>query len=137
MSQEESQEELFNRLLTDLEKSPEEIPASIFAAFKVPLPSLTQAALSFHCRSLNIIKVMKSGIFYKAGLRGRPLPGKNSYKVYFLKDFAKFILAATYFITSELTSGEFLNKLEESFRDLKPFDEAIEQIRKCETIAKI
>jgi hypothetical protein len=39
MSQEESQEELFDRLLTDLEKSPEEIPASIFAAYKVPLPS--------------------------------------------------------------------------------------------------
>ena len=80
MPREETQEELFDRLLADLEKSPEEIPASIFAAFKEPLPSLTQEALSFHCRSQDIIKVMKSGIFCQGGLKGKPLPGGKSYR---------------------------------------------------------
>jgi hypothetical protein len=137
MSREETQEELFDRLLADLEKSPEEIPAAFFAAFKEPLPSLTQEALSFHCKRENIIKVMKSGIFCMGGLKGKPLPGGKSYKIYPLEDLAAFILTATYYITGEIPSGEFLNKLEESFRDPKPFDEAIEQIEKLENIAKI
>jgi hypothetical protein len=134
MPREDTQEELFDRLLADLEKSPEEIPASFFAAFKEPLPSLTQEALSFHCSSHNIIKVMKSGIFCKGGLKPTSPLRKNSY---FFEDLAAFILTATYYITGEIPSGEFLNKLEESFRDPKPFDEAIEQIEKLENIAKI
>ncbi len=137
MSQEESQEELFDRLLTDLEKCPEEIPSSFFAAFKEPLPSLTQEALSFHCRSQDIVKVMKSGIFCMGGLKGKPLPGGKSYKVYFFEDLAAFILSATYYITGEIPSGEFLNNVEKLFRDPKPFDEAIEQIEKLANIAKI
>ena len=131
MSQEESQEELFNRLLTDLEESPEKFPASIFAAIKTPLPSLTRAALSVDCRSFDIIKTMKSGIFFLGGLKGRKLPGKNIHKVYFFKDLAYFILRATNIITK----GELLKRLEESCRRPKPFDEAIKQIEKLERIA--
>lgn len=137
MSQEETQEELFNRLLDDLEKSPAEIPSSFFTAIKEPLTDLHQEALNFHCKVRDIIKVMKSGIFLNGGLKGRPLPGKNSYEVYFFEDLAYVIVMATYYITGDIPSGKLLKDLEVSFHDPKLFDEAIELIKRLEYQVKI
>lgn len=133
MSREETQEELFNRLLNDLEQFPEIIPASIFAAIKTPLPSLTRAALTVNCGGPDIIKVMKSGMFHMGGLKGRLLPGENPYKPYFFKDLAYFILR----VTNYINSGELLKKLEKSYRRTSPFDNAIKQIEELEYIAKV
>ena len=83
MPQEKFQEKLFNRLLADLEQSPDEIPGSMFASIKMPLPPFKRAALGIHCSTADIIRVMKSGIFHRGGLKGRSLSGKKSYKVYF------------------------------------------------------
>ncbi len=109
MSQEESQEELFNRLLTDIEKSPEEIPNSIFAATKLPSPSLRLGALSHSCSSHDIIKVMKSGIFHKGGIKGIP-DKRGGYKSWPLKDLALFILMANSLIVSH-DMNEIMTKL--------------------------
>lgn len=138
MSPEEPQEDLFNRLLNDLEKSPEEIPASIIAAVKI-FDSLAWGALRARLRDSSpdiipdIIKVMKSGIFHKGGLKGRPLPGNNTCKVYFFEDLAYFILKASVFINS----GELLERLEKSYRRSSPFDKAIKQIEELKYIANI
>ena len=133
MSYEKSQEELFNRLLADLEKSTPEISASFFAAIKTPLASLERAALTVHCSGPDIIKVMKSGMFHMGGLKGRKLPGENPFKVYFFEDLAYFILK----VTNNITSGELLENLKKAFRRSSPFDEAIKQIEELEYIAKV
>jgi hypothetical protein len=45
---------------------------------------------------------MKSGIFHKGGLKGRPLARDNQdYVIYFFKDLVSFILVATSYLISE------------------------------------
>jgi hypothetical protein len=159
MSIEESQEELFNRLLTDLQKSPKEFLFSFGASMKTPastnssdLPELKvhvniegiaqrrevtggadQESLKADL-SQAMIKVMNSGIFYKGGLQGRSLK-RNAldYKIYFFNDLAFFILMATdYLINDE-------EKLDKRFYDLisKNFDSAINKIYKLISIAEV
>lgn len=93
MSREETQEELFDRLLTDLKKSTKAIPASFLDAAKVRLPSLQLAVLS-QLSCPDVIKVMESGIFNKGGIKGIA-DKKGGYKCWPLNDLALFILMAT------------------------------------------
>lgn len=159
MSQEESQEELFDRLLTDLDESPENFLFSFGAAMKMPASGSNSnlAGLKVNveidgiahsremtdgsnqvCSKANfsaaIIQVMNSGIFYKGGLKGRPLKRNNlNYKVYFFNDLAFFILMATNYLINEE------EKLDKRFCDLisKTFDSAINKIYKLKSISTV
>lgn len=157
MSREETQEELFNRLLTDTQKFPEEFLVSFGKAIKAPASnnSSNLAGLQVHvdidgiaqsqemtsssdqaCLKVDfsaaIIKVMNSGIFYKGGLKGKPLKRNNlDYMVYFFNDLALFILMATDYLIDE--------ELDKRFRDLilENFDSAINMLYKLKSIASV
>jgi hypothetical protein len=159
MSPEESQEELFNRLLNYIEKSPQTFLLSFVSAIKVPdsescnspnLAGITvrrnlekaphsqekNDSLNMEDRQENIreafIKVMSSKIFYKGGLKGRPLTRNNlDYKIYFFKDLAFFILMATNYLTNE----NFDNKLKDIILD--KFDSVLNKIDELKSIAII
>jgi hypothetical protein len=159
MSQEESQEDLFNRLLNYIEKSPETFLIYFFTAIKAPdslscnIPNLAETkgdrnlenTTQMHEKNGNtnleerqndirkaFIKVMSSRIFYKNGLKGRQLTNNSlNYKVYFFNDLAFFILMAT----DHLTNIE----LDERLRIVisRKFDSAIKNIDDLKSIAFI
>lgn len=159
MSREETQEDLFNRLLNDLEKTPKDFIISFAKAVKAPANTSSSylAGLQVHVEIEGVgqgqemtggsdleslkadlraamIKVMNSGIFYKGGLQGRPLKRNNlDYKVYFFNDLALFILKATdYLLNKE-------EELDRRFCDLisKTSDNAINIIYKLKSIATV
>jgi hypothetical protein len=95
-----SPEELFNHCLSELEspdtikvapltgaRFPTAIPDSIFHLTQPHRDPLLLAQICINCRRSDIIKVMKSGIFQKGGLKGRPLIRNNlDYVIYYFND---------------------------------------------------
>lgn len=137
-----SPEDLFNHCLVELEspdtievaplsgaRFPTAIPHSIFHLTQTPGDSLLLAQICINCRRSDIIKVMKSGIFFNGGLKGRPLTRNNpDYVIYFFKDLVYFILLATSHLVSE--------KPEEYLRYYtSAFDRSISQIDRLKSIA--
>jgi len=71
---------------------------------------------------------MKSGIFHKGGLKGRPLARDNQeYVIYFFKDLISFILLAASYLISQKPQ-EYLRCY------IEAFDRAIKQIDELEFI---
>lgn len=137
-----SPEELFNHCLSELEsqdtidvapltgaRDPKAIPHSIFNLAQAPSNTILLAQICINCSRLHVIKVMKSGIFHKGGLKGRPLARNNlDYVIYFFNDLVSFILLATSYLISE--------KPEEYLRYYtSAFDRSINQIDSLKSIA--
>ncbi|MCX5888448.1 MAG: hypothetical protein NTY36_03235 [Deltaproteobacteria bacterium] len=137
-----SPEELFNHCLSELEspdtievapltgaRFPSAIPHSIFHLTQPPANPLLLSQICINCRRFDVIKVMKSGIFHKGGLKGRPLTRNNfDYVVYFFKDLVSFILKTTSHLISE-KPGEYHRYY------ISAFDRAINQIDRLRSIA--
>lgn len=136
-------EELFNHCLSVLEspdsveqptfltftRSPQAIPNYIFHLTNRPEDALLFAQICFNCNRFDVIKVMKSGIFHKGGLKGRPLSMNNQdYVVYYFKDLVATILRATSYLINE-KPGEHLRYY------ISAFDRAINQIDRLKSIA--
>lgn len=137
-----TQEELFNYCLNALEspdsiestpltdtRLPTAIPDSIFHLTNPSAKPLLLAQICIHCSRFDVIKVMKSGIFHKGGLKGRPLSKNNlGYVIYNFKDLISFILLATSYVTRQ-NPDEYLRYYNSSF------DRAINQIERLKSIA--
>jgi hypothetical protein len=158
MSREESQEDLFNHLLNDLENTEDFIGSFAKAVKKSAIRSSSNTSepqvhvkiegmrqshemiggsdlgsLEENLRAA-MIKVMNSGIFYKGGLRGRPLKRNDQdYKIYFFNDLALFILMATNYLINEE------EKVDKRFCDSfsKNFDSSINMVYKLKSIATV
>jgi hypothetical protein len=133
-------EELFNHCLSVLEspdsvteptiltpmRAPGAIPDYIFHLTNRPEDALLFAQICFNCTRFDVIKVMKSGIFHKGGLRGKPL--SQGYQVYYFKDLVATILRATSKIV-KVKPNVYLRYYTSAF------DRAINQIERLKSIA--
>lgn len=137
-----SPEELFNHCLSELEspdtikvapltgtRFPAAIPDSIFHLTQPAGNPLLLAQVCINCSRSDIIKVMKSGIFHKGGLRGRQITrGNFDYIVYYFDDLISFILRATSYVINT-KPDEYLR-----YYDMT-FNRAMNQIDKLKLIA--
>lgn len=142
MTYADSQEELFNHCLSKLESQdsietapltgarfPDAIPDYIFRLAQPSNNPIPLAQICINCNRTDVIKVMKSGIFHKGGLRGKPFARNNQdYVVYYFKDLLSSILLSTSYLVSENPS-EYLRYY------ISTFDRAINQIDRLKSIA--
>lgn len=142
MSYEEFQEELFNHCLNELEYSdstqtapltgtrfPSAIPDSIFHLINPPGDPLLLAQICINCSRFDVIKVMKSGIFYRGGLKGAPLTRHHMvYKTYYFNDLIYSILMITSYLVKE-DPKEYLRYYNDAF------ERSINQIDRLQSIS--
>lgn len=137
-------EELFNYCLSILEspdsvapsplsgvRFPNAIPNSIFQLTQPSAEPFLLAQICINCTRYDVIKVMKFGIFYKGGFKGRPFSKHDiDYMIYPFKDLVHFILLATSHVISEKEKpDEYLRYYNSAF------DRAINTIGELEYIA--
>jgi hypothetical protein len=140
-----SNKELFEELLSDLQKSLEApqppgtplriqpprypIPNSFYAAIKEEHDPLLLARQYGFCEGTEVLKVMNFGIFHNGGLKWRKISGKEDYKTLPINDLSFFILE----VTTRLVMPEWDEIM---INSVSAFDVAIRQIDRLERIVE-